>query len=54
MELEYIQTSILRINSEMQLLSVIRKDTVLPSVDAQYAFWFKSLYYCYVAETYCA
>jgi len=27
---------------------------ILRSVDAQYTFWLKSLFYCYVAETYCA
>jgi len=44
---------------EMQL-SVIgkyllfEKTRILPSVDAQYTFWLKSLYYCYVAETHCS
>ena len=30
------------------------KTRILPSVDAQYTSWLKSLYYGYVAETYCA
>jgi len=32
---------------------LFKKTRILPSVDAQYMFWLKSLYYCYVAETYC-
>ena len=57
--MKYSQPSIQRINAEMQL-SVIgkcplfEKTRILRSVNAQYTFWLESLYYCYVAETYCA
>ena len=33
---------------------LFEKTRILPNVDAQYMFWLKLLYYCYVAETYCA
>ena len=32
---------------------LFEKTQILPSVDAHYMFWLKSLCYCYVAETYC-
>ena len=33
---------------------LFEKTRILPSVNAQYMFWVKSLYYGYVAEAYCA
>jgi len=33
---------------------LFEKTRILPSVDAQYTFWLKLLYYYCVAETYCA
>jgi len=33
---------------------LFEKAQILSSVDAQYKFWLKSLYDCYVEKTYCA
>ena len=42
-----------RFNGLMRKCScpLFEKTRTLPSLDAHNAFWLKSLYYCYVAET---